>query len=448
MNPDEDKIRRLVSEIKRLKKKAERELSRRIAIEKENKELKKRLRFYEGPNTPPSKLGFKEKPTDKKEPKKLGAPVGHPGVTRKTAVPNKVIDVGATTCPHCRSPLGKPFRVSKRIIEEIPEPLPVEVVQYNISEYDCPGCGKKVVARNPECPRQGRFGVRFLSLIVFLQIFMRGVSRKIPSFLEYQNGVKVTPATCSNILERIAGVCQQEYDELKKKIRKEPVVYVDETSISVMGKTHWIWVFRAEKEVVLAIRASRGSKVLEEILGKEYNGVVVCDGWSAYNMLRSAMLQRCWAHLIREAKEYACTVRGKHLFKKLTSMFKEIKAFKETKPIEETRKQKYDQMTTELDRLIKYYRRYPELHKILTYLENGGKNWFTCLLYENVEPTNNNAEQALREMVTLRNIIGAIRSQKLFKYENTCSLFATWKLKKENTYQNLKKIITQKYCMS
>jgi len=100
------------------------------------------------------------------------------------------------------------------------------------------------VAKHPGCPKQGRFGVRMLSLIVFLQIFMRGVIWKVPAFLKYQNGMDLSPASCSNILARIGKVCQKEYDGLKERIRKSSVVYVDETSISVMGRKYWIWIFR------------------------------------------------------------------------------------------------------------------------------------------------------------------------------------------------------------
>ena len=88
------------------------------------------------------------------------------------------------------------------------------------------------------------------------------------------------------------------------------------------------------------------------------------------------------------------------------------------------------------------------MSKLLTYIENGGSDWFTCVLHEDAEPTNNFAEQSLREIVVLRNIIGAIRSKNVSKYENTCSLFATWRLKKEDAFANLMGIISNQYCMS
>ena len=51
------------------------------------------------------------------------------------------------------------------------------------------------------------------------------------------------------------------------------------------------------------------------------------------------------------------------------------------------------------------------LEKLITDIENGGNNWFTCVLYGNVEPTNNFAEQTIRESVIVRKIIGAFISE-------------------------------------
>jgi cell division septum initiation protein DivIVA len=58
-------------------------------LERENRELKKRieelekkLRFYESPHLPSSKRILKEK-EGAKPPKKRGAPPGHKGATRK-----------------------------------------------------------------------------------------------------------------------------------------------------------------------------------------------------------------------------------------------------------------------------------------------------------------------------------------------------------------------------
>jgi hypothetical protein len=67
----------------------------------------------------------------------------------------------------------------------------------------------------------------------------------------------------------------------------------------------WTWVFRAELYVLFKIDKSRGSKVLLDVLGEEFNGVLGCDYFSAYHKYMkdfNITVQFCVAHLIRDIK--------------------------------------------------------------------------------------------------------------------------------------------------
>jgi hypothetical protein len=65
---------------------------------------------------------------------------------------------------------------------------------------------------------------------------------------------------------------------------------------------------------VFHIDSSRGSIVLENILGKDFAGKISSDFFSAYRKfarLSSALPQYCWAHLIRECTLDLRTAREK-----------------------------------------------------------------------------------------------------------------------------------------
>ena len=69
----------------------------------------------------------------------------------------------------------------------------------------------------------------------------------------------------------------------------------------------------------------------------------------------------------------------------------------------------------------------PEIKKPLTYLRKGIGDWFTCLDYPGMPATNNLAEQAIREHVMQRKIIGAFRSERGPKsYACIASLLEKW----------------------
>ena len=81
--------------------------------------------------------------------------------------------------------------------------------------------------------------------------------------------------------------------------------FVDETGHKENGEKFWTWVFRADLYVLFKIDKSRGSKVLVDVLGKQFEGVLGCDYFSAYRKYMkdfNITLQFCIAHLIRDIK--------------------------------------------------------------------------------------------------------------------------------------------------
>jgi hypothetical protein len=91
-------------------------------------------------------------------------------------------------------------------------------------------------------------------------------------------------------------------------------------------------------------------------------------------------------------------------------MFKDLKDSLKSKNMDE-RKSMKDAFDTRMEEIVKHYDPIGELHKPVEYIRNGLGNWFTCLLYPGMEPTNNLAEQAIREHVVIRKIIGTFRSE-------------------------------------
>ena len=119
MNKDE-LIEELQEKVKELEKQKE-------SLEKENKELKKILTVFINPHIPSSKQVFKKRSSHAS--KKLGAPSGHEGATRKTPKPSEIINYLLTKCPKCNDALGNPFDFEERIIEDVPEPQSVKTTK-------------------------------------------------------------------------------------------------------------------------------------------------------------------------------------------------------------------------------------------------------------------------------------------------------------------------------
>jgi len=417
--------------------------------------LQRRLLFYENPHTPSS---IEKLPTTKKaqsevkttsETKKRGAPNGHRGATRTSREPDEVIEVIATTCEKCGSSKLEKQNVEKTVIEDIPPPQKIKVTQYNRWQVKCQECGYEFTSKHQDCPQIGNFGIFLLVYITMLKFHLRGVLRKIQQFLSYNNDFEISVKGIHDVLLRVGAACKEEYEVELEKIRRAAWRYIDETGFKVKGQKWWLWIFRTnEGNILVVIRKSRGREVLEEILGKVPGGANVADGWRAYEAI--GVLQRCWAHLLREVDAFKeVSVNGKRLSQELHNLYKALKATLERDPSMDERMAKKALFEQELEALVERYSRFKELEKPLTYLRNGFGSWYTCLLYPGMEPTNNLGEQAMREHVIMRKIIGCFRSENgAENYQYIASLLATWKLQGKNGFEELEHLLRKKICLS
>lgn len=409
---------------------------------KENKELKRRLSLYENPHTPPSLLKKKRPPIERNSSGVLGAKPGHEKYERQQPEPTETVKHEQATCPGCQHKLGNPFKIEEKIIEEIPDPQPIKVIRHLIYHYQCTNCGKIIIPKH-NVPK-GMFGWNLQTQIVLSKYVDRLTLRKIEEALERQYKIKITNTGILRITGRASNLLEKEFQNQISLIRLSKVVNVDETKIKVNGKPYWIWVFVGENQTIFVIRKSRAKKVLEEVLGKIFLGTIGCDGWDSYKQF-SSNLQRCWAHILRESHE----TKEKHkefdfFHGRLKEFFEKIKEVREKPPSLEERQKIKQKLEEELEQLVDSMDGHKKFKKIATKIRNGLPYWFTCVVNLLVEPTNNIAERALRELVVQRKIIGGLRREKGAKtMEITHSMVATWKQQEKPLFETLKTAISR-----
>jgi hypothetical protein len=228
-----------------------------------------------------------------------------------------------------------------------------------------------------------------------------------------------------------------EYKKDIQLLRASPFVHADETSTKVNKKNYWLWVFTNNKTTIFTITKTRSKKTIHKILGKNYEGIIICDGWNAYSKYTNK-IQRCWAHILREAKYLAKDFPlFKNFYKQLCKMFSTIKKLLQ-QPIQK-RKILHDSLFEQLTQIIDCMESHREYKKLANKIRNGGTYWFTCLLYPNIDPTNNLAEQTIREPIVRRKIFGCLRNQTGTKtFSTLTSLITSWKQQELNPFQQIK----------
>jgi len=338
--------------------------------------------------------------------------------------------------------LNNPFKQEKRIIEEIPDPQPVRIVEFLINHYKCPTCSKITVASHPSLPEEGNLGNNLQAQIALMKYEDRLPHRKVVQTLNRQYDLDLTPSTILEVTNRVARKVEPEYNKIKQTIRDSPNVYSDETGHKVQGKNFWLWGIAIKIAVLFAIRKRRNKEVLEELLGEKYNGIISCDGWTAYTKY-SDKLQRCWAHLLREAKYLAEQHESAKLFyQELGELYNLInKVTEQDSP--KTRERLYKKGIAQIDRPVRRMEAYMELRKFAVKIKNGKEHFFTRVLHPFVESTNNRAERALREPIVQRKIIGTLRNEKGIRITETLlSVLMTWRMQGLNTYDELRRALS------
>ena len=403
------------------------------------RDLEARLAQYENAHTPPSLRRGRNRKKDQNNKKgKPGQKAGHKGVTRPFVSPDRQVELTMDRCPDCGADLGSPFRIDSKIVEEIPEPQPIIVTEYKIAHYKCPCCQKEVVAKDPGCPHEGKFGNNVIALATLLKYEDRLPHRKIRDAMVRLYGLKISPATILDLTRRAADAVRSEYDAILSRIRDAPILYVDETGIHVQGEKYWIWTFTTPSETFFVIRKSRGMKVLMEVLTRRFKGIIVCDGWKPYARFTNR-IQRCWAHLLRESKDIAETFEEAiPLHNALKELYELLTKALETDPPPEVRETLWKLAREALRNLISKEYSVEKVQKFVGKINNGFDYWFTFVINPGVEPTNNRAERALRPHVVLRKILGALRNDKGTSiHERIMTTLATWGQKGLNSLQML-----------
>ena len=433
------------------------ELSRKVDLQQkriealENK-VAQLLKNSSNSSKPPSSDITKPKTGKRKRGKrKIGAQPGHPRHERplfSEADINEFHDYRLNACPECNNPdvvfLDRPPRVIQQMELEKVMVLKEEHRSYPIW---CERCGKIHYHPFPEhVVKEGLFKERLTALVAYMKAVDHASFSTIRKFIRDVLGEPVSRGYLRKVIEKASHSLDASYEELLNRLPLETNLNVDETGHKENKEKFYTWVFRADLYVLFKIDKSRGSKVLIDVLGEEFNGALGCDYFSAYHKYMkdfNITVQFCIAHLIRDIK-YLTGLRdaetkayGKKLLGAVKDMFKVIHNRENldtetfNRAMENARKKimdaALDNVPSQLDENGKELKRGP--FNMAKRFRKNGKAYFLFITTPGCEPTNNLAEQAVRFVVIDRLITQGTRSKKgresserLWTVVGTCAL--------------------------
>ena len=322
-------------------------------------------------------------------------------------------------CPHCGGGV-QPESFETQYQEEIVRRTIVR--RFDIAVGRCCDCHRRVQGRHPLQTSDAvgvgnvQLGPEALTLAAILNKQMGlslGHTRQV---LSYGFGLEVSRGGLYRALARMAGRAEPTYEGLVETARQAPVNGMDETGWKVGGRLQWLHVAVSALVTVYAILPGRGYEQAAVILGAEYDGFLIHDGWAPYYRFQFAFHQSCLAHLLKRCREMAQVASpAARAFPRavenllLTSL--ELRDRYERGEISECGLSiATGKLEAKLDRMLETRRRNPANRRLARHLEHELLWLFTFLHCPGLDATNNTAERAIRGMVIARKVWGGNRT--------------------------------------
>ncbi len=219
------------------------------------------------------------------------------------------------TCPQC----GGTLKEMPGQTEDAEEITVVErrfvLVQHRRKKYRCAcnGCidtapGPLRLATRPDV-RGRRYAPEF-AVEVAVNKYVDHLPLERQARVMSREGLTIESQTLWDQIEALATVLAPTYEALRGYVLTAPVVGADETWWRLLGGPErprwWAWSVTRDDAVTYTILESRSQEAARQVLDG-YRGIVVADGYGAYDALARAgpgfTLAHCWAHVRRKFVE-------------------------------------------------------------------------------------------------------------------------------------------------
>src|SRR5439155_4247633 len=213
-------------------------------------------------------------------------------------------------------------------------------------------------------------------------------------------------------LARMANQAAPTYSGLVQAARQSLVNSVDETGWKVGGRLRWLHVAVSAEVTVYAIRPGRGYEQSREILGADYPGFLVHDGWAPYYRFAKAFHQSCLNHLRERCQQMAqiaspTAATFPLAVRDLLEVGLRLRdRYQQEEISEHGLRTATGRLEAKLDRRLEKSYRHPANRRLARHLEHERPWLFSFLYCPGLDATNHAAERAIRGMVIARKVSG------------------------------------------
>jgi transposase len=359
------------------------------------------------PSAPP-------RPTPVPRGRKAGGQPGHPRHERPAPDPDhidQVRDHYPAICPTCHDSLADvrydACAVQTHYVWELPVMRP-EVSAHHYHTVCCRGCGTLVTAARPSDVPPGAFGPRTAAAVTILHgdyhLSDRNVTRLLADFF----GLPLSLGSVVALQQTGSAALAPVYTAIHSAVQQQERCNIDETGWKQAGKRRWLWTMVTAVATFFYVATSRDGPGLRHLLGMAYRGIVGSDRHRPYLALPPERHQLCWSHLNRNFQALVDRggrpgVWGADLLALSRLVFRLWHLFREGTIDRPTLQAAMTPIQNAVHALlVQGSRRCDAPEGMCQELLAHEDALWTFVREDDVEPTNNAAEQALRGAVLWR----------------------------------------------
>jgi transposase len=166
----------------------------------------------------------------------------------------------------------------------------------------CPHCQAQTKGAFPQDmsgPLQYGSGIKayVLNLLVAQMLSLKRVQQSIKTLID----LAISEATILKYVMQLHLALARWEQAAIAQILSQPTLHVDETSLRVARKNHWIHVYCAGEMTLKFLHPKRGLAAIESIgIIPRYGGTIIHDCWASYLSYEHCGHGLCGSHLLRE----------------------------------------------------------------------------------------------------------------------------------------------------
>lgn len=338
-------------------------------------------------------------------------------------------------CPHCQGQHLKETHTEKQYQVEIVRTSVTREFEIHVGR--CGDCGKSVRSRHPlqTSDATGAAGVQLgpeaHAAITLLNKQAGLPFGKIQTFFQDFFQLKIARSTACRSMQRTARRCLPAYEQIRADIRGSPWVVPDETGWRLGGQNAWLHVFVGLRSTCYDI-GNRSVEVAQNLLGLEWTGTLIHDGWSVYDHFTKAFHQQCLQHLQRRCEGLLETARGgaarlpAQVLKLIADAYATRREWRDHRLTDDQQAEQGLTLACELERLASGRFTCDPNGRLANHILAHAMNWFWFLIDPTIDATNWRAEQAIRPAVLIRKVWGGNRTPAGGQAQSVlCSVLAT-----------------------